>query len=141
MKFQPARRPSAVPVHRTTNPHQGQQPLVYPSSFNTADRPSVKPIEQLPSYGGAFPYGPRSLKIDLGGEGLPTVQKRRKKRSVDILSRSVRSAELGVTSAFEVVSEVDLDFIPNEEEERNRISIYQVKSILKISYALYKLPF
>ena len=124
-KFQPARRPSAVPVHRTTNPHQGQQPLVYPSSFNTADRPSVKPIEQLPSFGGAFPYGPRSLKIDLGGDA-PTVQKRRKKRTVDVLSRNTRSAELGVTSAFEVVSEVDLDFVPNEEEERNRISIYQV---------------
>ena len=105
---------------------------MYPSSFNTADRPSVKPIEQLPSYGGAFPYGPRSLKIDLGGEGLPTVQKRRKKRSVDVLSRNVRSADIGVTSAFEVVSEVDLDFIPNEEEERNRISIYQVKSILSL---------
>ena len=125
MKFQPARRPSAVPVHRTTNPHQGQQPLVYPSSFNTADRPSVKPIEQLPSFGGAFPYGPRSLKIDLGGDA-PTVQKRRKKRTADVLSRNTRSAELGVTSAFEVVSEVDLDFVPNEEEERNRISIYQV---------------
>ena len=125
MKFQPARRPSAVPVHRTTNPHQGQQPLVDPSSFNTADRPSVKPIEQLPSFGGAFPYGPRSLKIDLGGDA-PTVQKRRKKRTVDVLSRNTRSAELGVTSAFEVVSEVDLDFVPNEEEERNRISIYQV---------------
>ena len=125
MKFQPARRPSAVPVHRTTNPHQGQQPLVYPSSFNTADRPSVKPIEQLPSFGGAFPYGPRSLKIDLGGDA-PTVQKRRKKRTVEVLSRNTRSAELGVTSAFEVVSEVDLDFVPNEEEERNRISIYQV---------------
>ena len=125
MKFQPARRPSAVPVHRTTNPHQGQQPLVYPSSFNTADRPSVKPIEQLPSFGGAFPYGPRSLKIDLGGDA-PIVQKRRKKRTVDVLSRNTRSAELGVTSAFEVVSEVDLDFVPNEEEERNRISIYQV---------------
>ena len=99
--------------------------MVYPSSFNTADRPSVKPIEQLPSFGGAFPYGPRSLKIDIGGDA-PLVQKRRKKRTVDVLSRNTRSAELGVTSAFEVVSEVDLDFVPNEEEERNRISIYQV---------------
>jgi hypothetical protein len=42
IKSDPARRPSAVPVHRTTNPHQGQQPLVYPSSFNTADRPQTQ---------------------------------------------------------------------------------------------------
>ena len=74
--------------------------------------------------GGAFPYGPRSLKIDTGD--MPTVQKRKKKRSVEVLSRNVRSAELGVNSAYEVVSEVDLDFVPNEEEERKRITIFQV---------------
>ena len=118
---------------------------MYPSSFNTADRPSVKPIEQLPSFGGAFPYGPRSLKIDIGGDA-PLVQKRRKKRTVDVLSRNTRSAELGVTSAFEVVSEVDLDFVPNEEEERNRISIYQVitqtiKSKILAKFLCYKIKF
>ena len=118
-------------MHRTTNPHKGQQPLVYPSSFNTADRPSVKPIESLPSFvqsninGGAFPYGPRSLKIDLGE--APVVQKR-KRRSVEILNRSVRSADIGVNSAYEVVSEVDLDFVPNEEEERKRNAIFKVKN-------------
>ena len=110
---------------------------MYPSSFNTADRPSVKPIEQLPSFGGAFPYGPRSLKIDIGGDA-PLVQKRRKKRTVDVLSRNTRSAELGVTSAFEVVSEVDLDFVPNEEEERNRISIYQVITQIIRNKTLHK---
>ena len=103
---------------------------MYPSSFNTADRPSVKPIERVPSFaqsnqnGGVFPYGPRSLKID---SGAPAVQ-RKKKRSVEVLSRNTRSAELGVTTAFEVVSEVDLDFVPNEEEERKRITIFQVKN-------------
>ena len=102
---------------------------MYPSSFNTADRPSVKPIERVPSFaqsnqnGGVFPYGPRSLKID---SGAPAVQ-RKKKRSVEVLSRNTRSAELGVTTAFEVVSEVDLDFVPNEEEERKRITIFQVR--------------
>ena len=121
-------------MHRTTNPNHSQQPLVYPSSFNTADRPSVKPIESLPGYaqssinGGAFPYGPRSLKLDLGDPSNLQVQKRRK-RSVDVLNRSVRSAELGVTSAYEVVSEVDLDFIPNEEEERNRAAIFRVTTL------------
>ena len=124
--IQPGRRPSAVPVHRTTNPNHGQQPLVYPSSFNTADRPSVQPIESRPSFAGAFPYGPRSLKIENGEAPQISVQKRKKKRSVEVLSRSVRSAELGVNSAYEVVSEVDLDFVPNEEEERKRITIFHV---------------
>ena len=118
-------------MHRTTNPNHSQQPLVYPSSFNTADRPSVKPIESLPGFaqssinGGAFPYGPRSLKLDFA----PNVQvQKRRKRSVDVLSRNVRSAELGVTSAYEVVSEVDLDFVPNAEEERNRAAIFRVRT-------------
>ena len=53
---------------------------------------------------------------------------KRKKRSVEILNRSVRSADIGVNSAYEVVSEVDLDFVPNEEEERKRNAIFKVKS-------------
>ena len=45
---------------------------------------------------------------------------------MEVLSRSARSAELGVTSGYEVVSEVDLDFVPDAEEERKRIDIFQV---------------
>ena len=40
----------------------------------------------------------------------------------------MRSADIGVNSAYEVVSEVDLDFVPNEEEERKRNAIFKVKS-------------
>ena len=51
------------------------------------------------SGGHAIPLGPRSL---------------RKKRQV--LSRSTRSADVGVTTDFRVISEADLEFTPGREE-------------------------
>ena len=110
---------SSVPVHRTLNQ---EQPLVFPSSFNTAGA-HVKPIEPLyanTNNGYAIPYGPRALHV--GADGKP-VEKRRK-RSAEILSRSERSADIGVQSGYEVVSEVDLDFTPDEVERS--VATFQV---------------
>ena len=110
---------SSVPVHRTLN--QGQ-PLVFPSSFNTAGT-HVRPIEPLyaSSYDGlAIPYGPRALHV--GADGKPLVQKR--KRAAEILSRTERSADIGVQSGYEVVSEVDLDFTPDQVERK--VATFQV---------------
>ena len=107
-----------MPISRSTSSGE-QQPLVYPSSFNTPDIQAVQPIEDLIHHGnGPFHYGPRSLKLD----ERPTVE--RKKRSYRV-KRS--AAELGVQSAYEVVSEVDLDFTPDLEEERRRITVFQVR--------------
>merc|ERR1711983_129988 len=84
-----------------------EQPLVFPSSFNTAGS-HVRPIEPL--YDGlAIPYGPRALHV--GADGVPV---ERKRRAAEILSRTERSADIGVQSGYEVVSEVDLDFTPDE---------------------------
>ena len=52
------REPSEVPVHRTINK---EQPLVFPSSIETADR-AVEPLEDIHSHG-TFPYGPRALQV------------------------------------------------------------------------------
>merc|ERR1711936_372489 len=95
---------SSVPVHRTLNQ---EQPLVFPSSFDATDT-QVRPVEPLNNFGPNIPYGPRALHV--GANGLP-IQKKRKKRRADILSRTERSADIGVQSGYEVVSEVDLDFI------------------------------
>ncbi|TRY67115.1 hypothetical protein TCAL_05870 [Tigriopus californicus] len=103
LPFFQAKRPSSVPVSRTAN---HGQPLVYPSSFNTANRP-VEPIEELD---GPFPYGPRALNA----KSLEKVQKR-KRRSILTHHLSTRSADVGVRSGYEVVSQVDLDFTPDEE--------------------------
>eukprot|EP00093_Oithona_nana_P005768 05768.XXX_46130_42144_1 [CDS] Oithona nana genome sequencing. len=99
---------SSVPVHRTLN--QGQ-PLVFPSSFNTAGA-HVKPIEPLyanTNNGYAIPYGPRALHVGADGKTIA-----RRRREAEVLSRQERSADIGVQSGYEVVSEVDLDFTPDE---------------------------
>jgi hypothetical protein len=43
------------------------------------------------------------------------------------LSRTERSTELGVGSGYEVVSEVDLDFLPGDEGvNREKVTVFQV---------------
>ena len=48
----------------------------------------------------------------------------RKRRAVHIHSRDKRSADVGVQSGYEVVSEVDLDFSPTEDDRT--IATFQV---------------
>ena len=108
---------SSVPVHRTLNQ---EQPLVFPSSFDATDT-QVRPVEPLNHFGPHIPYGPRALHV--GADGLP-IQKKRKKRRADILSRTERSADIGVQSGYEVVSEVDLDFIPDAVDRK--VATFQV---------------
>ena len=108
--------------------------MVFPSSFNTAGT-FVRPIEPLyaSSYDGlAIPYGPRALHVGADGRPLDHVQKR--KRAAEILSRTERSADIGVQSGYEVVSEVDLDFTPNEVERK--VATYQVSFLKKICIKL-----
>ena len=110
---------SSVPVHRTLNQ---DQPLVFPSSFDASDT-QVRPVEPLyaSGYGGPqIPYGPRALHV--GADGRPIIN--RKRRAADILSRTERSADIGVQSGYEVVSEVDLDFTPDEVDRT--VATFQV---------------
>jgi len=89
--------PGEVPIHHSKN-KGGRGPQVYPSSFNP-NQP-VSPNDDLESIVSAkeFPQGPRGLKFD----------RRRKKRGL--------SEEMGVTSGYQVISEVDLAFKPNFED-------------------------
>lgn len=87
----------AVPVHHSDSRSE-KGPMVYPSSFNSNARP-VTPIEEHDiTANDEFPYGPRGLKFD----------NKRKKRGL--------SEEMGVTSGYQVISEVDLAFKPSFED-------------------------
>ena len=94
--------------------------MVFPSSFNTAGA-HVKPIEPLyaNTNGYAIPYGPRALHV--GADGKPI---ERRRREAEVLSRRERSADIGVQSGYEVVSEVDLDFTPDEVQRS--VATFQV---------------
>ena len=102
-----------------------EQPLVFPSSIDTADR-AVEPLEDIHNHG-AFPYGPRALHV----EALEANGRRRKRSPAKSLKRSERSTELGVGSGYEVVSEVDLDFSPGDEsDKREKVTVFQVRNFL-----------
>eukprot|EP00096_Caligus_rogercresseyi_P009471 TRINITY_DN3228_c0_g1_i1.p1 TRINITY_DN3228_c0_g1~~TRINITY_DN3228_c0_g1_i1.p1 ORF type:complete len:702 (-),score=181.59 TRINITY_DN3228_c0_g1_i1:772-2877(-) len=144
-----AQRPSAVPVLRTRN---NGQPLVFPSSFNTPRNSQgggggVEPVQPLPGQSGrTFPYGPRSLNLEAvevldllddvkepsNREAVEDLMKqshdgrlRRRKRSL-VHSRKERSAELGVSSGYEVISEVDLAFEASDVvEDAGKIATFQ----------------
>ena len=99
--------------------------MVFPSSFNTAGA-HVKPIEPLyaNTNGYAIPYGPRALHV--GADGKPI---ERRRREAEVLSRRERSADIGVQSGYEVVSEVDLDFTPDEVQRT--VATFQVYLSIK----------
>jgi len=119
-----ATRSSTVPVHRTD---KKDQPLVYPSSFlSDGDAPVERPDNgaQLPADGSGFPYGPRGLHFD--------------KRSVGGRHRRSPPAggvseEVGVTSGYQVISEVDLAFKPSFENGMG-VVVFQVRQIVTVSY-------
>ena len=112
-------RTATVPIHRTD---KKDQPLVYPSSFlggGEGEPPVERPDNggQLPADGG-FPYGPRGLHFD--------------KRSVSGRHRraapATPSEEMGVTSGYQVISEVDLAFKPSFENGMG-VAVFQVRDI------------
>lgn len=51
----------------------------------------------------------------IGGRGMPLGPRSLRKRR-EVLSRNVRSADVGVTTDFRVISEADLEFTPGREE-------------------------
>lgn len=110
------RRPEsvAVPVQRTD---VNEFPQVYPSSFNSANSPVV---EAAPA-DIRFPHGPRGLNLE--------------KRA----ARQIRSSEdLGVTSGYQVISEVDLAFKPSFENGMG-VAVFQVLKNAKLFYATKEL--
>lgn len=124
------RKPSSVPVHRTLNQ---AQPLVFPSSFDAAGS-HVHPIEPLLGGGGQIPYGPRSLNFGAAMDQVSSRQRRRVRSSSEILSRTERSADIGVQSGYDVVSEVDLDFTP--EDVDRTVATFQGKIKEDIIYGV-----
>lgn len=81
-----------------------KQPIVIPNEaaghkylkqYNQAEAETI----ELPR-SGDFPYGPRSLR----------------RRRYAVHNRNTRSAELGVTTDYQVISEADLEFTPTKDE-------------------------
>lgn len=87
--------------------------------------------------------GPRSLNLDRIVEQATTVQQnesksaaphRRRRRSVVVSDRHVRSADVGVSGLYEVISEADLAFSPDTKQEA--VTVFQGQIGTDIVYGI-----
>lgn len=84
-----------------------------------------------------FPHGPRNLDTNsepiLGTLNIPPVSQRRK-RSVVVSDRKVRSADVGVSGLYEVISEADLAFTPDSRAEA--VTVFQGRIREEVVYGI-----
>lgn len=81
-----------------------------------------------------FPHGPRNLDTDSEPIiGTLTVSQRRR-RSVVVSDRKVRSADVGVSGLYEVISEADLAFTPDSKAEA--VTVFQGRIREEVVYGI-----
>lgn len=84
-----------------------------------------------------FPHGPRNLEEDSGTMPVTPLSAgvtRRRKRSVMITDRKVRSADVGVSGIYEVISEADLAFSPDAHAEA--VTVFQGRIREEVVYGI-----
>lgn len=104
-----------------------------------------------------FPHGPRQLQYAQSRAGLPmagpraldldelekeqqshpthhSVYRKRTKRSVKVTSRNARSADVGVSGMFDVISEADMQFSPDGKQEA--VTVFQGKITEEVVYGI-----
>lgn len=116
-------------------------------------------LELKKSQDDKFPHGPRNLEakdrmglppvagprsLNLGEEIRPvyrhhsdvndTVSPRRRRRSIVISDRKARSADVGVSGIYDVISEADLAFSPDSKQEA--VTVFQGKISEEVVYGI-----
>lgn len=99
-----------------------------------------------------FPHGPRQLQYAQSRTGLPMAgpraldldelekeqhqhtYRKRTKRSVKVTDRKARSADVGVSGVFDVISEADLAFSPDTKQEA--VTIFQGQISEEVVYGI-----
>lgn len=83
-----------------------------------------------------FPHGPRNLEEENGASPVTplsaTVTRRR--RSVTVTDRKARSADVGVSGIYEVISEADLAFSPDAHTEA--VTVFQGRIREEVVYGI-----
>ncbi|XP_039276353.1 uncharacterized protein LOC111054291 [Nilaparvata lugens] len=78
-----------------------------------------------------FPYGPRNLDPAGAGSEAPRLRRR---RSVVVSDRKVRSADVGVSGLYDVISEADLAFTPDSRAEA--VTVFQGRIREEVVYGI-----
>lgn len=101
-----------------------------------------------------FPQGPRQLQYAQSRSGLPMAgpraldleelekeqqqhqhpYRKRTKRSVKVTDRKARSADVGVSGVFDVISEADMQFTPDNKQEA--VTVFQGKITEEVVYGI-----
>ncbi|KAG8033852.1 hypothetical protein G9C98_008333 [Cotesia typhae] len=80
-----------------------------------------------------FPHGPRNLEEDSKITPIMSNGSRRR-RSVKVLDRKARSADVGVSGIYEVISEADLAFSPDAHAEA--VTVFQGRIREEVVYGI-----
>lgn len=83
-----------------------------------------------------FPHGPRNLEEEDNGAmpAMPLSATARRKRSMVVSDRKVRSADVGVSGIYEVISEADLAFSPDAHTEA--VTVFQGRIREEVVYGI-----
>lgn len=82
-----------------------------------------------------FPHGPRNLEGDTIPSATPLSSPNgRRKRSVVVSDRKIRSADVGVSGLYEVISEADLAFSPDTHAEA--VTVFQGRIREEVVYGI-----
>ncbi|CAO1380493.1 unnamed protein product, partial [Diamesa serratosioi] len=152
-KSQQQQQQQSAPQQQSSLPQQQQTPLQQqsPQQMHQSQEPPQK--MQSKSDGDKFPHGPRQLQYAQNRAGLPVAGPRalnldeledetqpqakyraRTKRSIKITDRKVRSADVGVSGIYDVISEADLQFSPDTKQEA--VTVFQGKIQEEVVYGI-----
>lgn len=85
-----------------------------------------------------FPHGPRNLEEEEENGAVPVTplsgSVTRRKRSVTVTDRKARSADVGVSGIYEVISEADLAFSPDTHAEA--VTVFQGRIREEVVYGI-----
>ncbi|XP_036148645.1 uncharacterized protein LOC105836408 [Monomorium pharaonis] len=102
-------------------------------------KPFMEPTRVYNSYeseqDSQFPHGPRNLEEDSAVPVTPlSASVTRRKRSVTVTDRKARSADVGVSGIYEVISEADLAFSPDAHAEA--VTVFQGRIREEVVYGI-----
>ncbi|XP_024886985.1 uncharacterized protein LOC112464301 [Temnothorax curvispinosus] len=128
------RVPSTVPSTETETQHHSE---VQPDDVDLSKlfmEPSR--VNRYESEQDQFPHGPRNLEEDNGAVPVTPLSASvtRRKRSVTVTDRKARSADVGVSGIYEVISEADLAFSPDTHAEA--VTVFQGRIREEVVYGI-----
>ncbi|XP_011173006.1 uncharacterized protein LOC105205351 [Solenopsis invicta] len=101
-------------------------------------KPFMEPsrVNRYKSEQDQFPHGPRNLEEDNGAVPVTPLSASitRRKRSVTVTDRKARSADVGVSGIYEVISEADLAFSPDTHAEA--VTVFQGRIREEVVYGI-----